>query len=267
MKSTLHWIAGLILAITLAVPAAAQKPCGTITVAAASDLVDAMNEIVGNYQKETGCMVRVSAGSSGNFFTQIQNGAPFDVFFSADIDYPKKLEADGFATPGTTIQYAVGKIVLWARQDSHVDVNKGLAILRDPAVHKIAIANPEHAPYGRAAEQALKSTGVYDAVKDRLVLGENISQAAEFAESGNADAGIIALSLALSPALKDKGHYELIPENLHAPLEQGAVVIRASKNADSARAFLAYMKRPAVVALLTRYGFAIPASGKEKQTP
>jgi molybdate transport system substrate-binding protein len=267
MRRVRNFVAGMILAMVLAVPAAAQKPCGTITVAAASDLEFAMNEIVADYQKETGCMVRVTAGSSGNFFTQIENGAPFDVFFSADIDYPKKLEAESFAVAGTTVQYAVGKIVLWTRQDSHVDLNKGLAILRDPAIRKIAIANPEHAPYGRAAEQALKSAGVYDAVKGRLVLGENISQAAEFAESGNADVGIVALSLALSAPLKDKGRYSQIPENLYAPLQQGATIIRASKNIDSARAFLAYIKKPAIAALLTRYGFAMPTAGKEKPTP
>jgi molybdate transport system substrate-binding protein len=267
MKQVCNFIASIVLATVLALPAGAQKPCGTITIAAASDLEFAMNEIVADYQRETGCMVRVTAGSSGNFFAQIENGAPFDVFFSADIDYPKKLEADGFAARGTTVQYAVGKIVLWTRQDSHVDVAKGLAILRDPTIRKIAIANPEHAPYGRAAQQALKAAGEYDSVKDRLVLGENISQAAEFAESGNADVGILALSLALSPALKDKGRYAQIPENLYGPLDQGAVVIGASKNGEFARAFLAYIKKPVIVAVLMRYGFAMPTGGKEKQTP
>ena len=186
-------------------PQAAAKPCGTVTVAAASDLTYAMNEIAANFEKATGCTVRLSLGSSGNFLTQIENGAPFDVFFSADIAYPKKLEAEGLAAPGSTYLYAIGKIVLWTRKDSRVDVGKGFAALRDPAVQKIAIANPAHAPYGRAAEEALRKAGVYDAVKDRLVLGENISQTAEFVESGNADAGIIALSLVLSPTMKDKG--------------------------------------------------------------
>src|SRR6478672_11809945 len=141
-----------------------HKACGTVTVAAASDLTFAMNEIAANFDKISGCTVRVSSGSSGNFLTQIENGAPFDVFFSADIEYPKKLEAKGLAVPGSTYLYAVGKIVLWVRNDSRLEISKGLAVLRDPAVRKLAIANPQHAPYGRAAEEALRKSGVYDAI-------------------------------------------------------------------------------------------------------
>jgi molybdate transport system substrate-binding protein len=236
---------------------AAAKPCGTVTVAAASDLTYAMNEIAGNFEKATGCTVRLSMGSSGNFLTQIENGAPFDVFFSADVAYPKKLEAEGLAAPGSTYVYAIGKIVLWTRNDSRVDVGKGFSALRDPAVRKIAIANPAHAPYGRAAEEALRHSGVYEALKGRLVLGENISQAAEFVESGNADAGILALSLVVSPAMKDKGRAWNIPENLYAPIEQGAVAVRAAANPQGARQFLDYIKLDATVALLERYGFAL----------
>jgi molybdate transport system substrate-binding protein len=243
-------------------PQAAAKPCGTVTVAAASDLTYAMNEIAANFEKATGCKVRLSMGSSGNFLTQIENGAPFDVFFSADIAYPKKLEAESLAAPGSTYLYAIGKIVLWTRKDSRVDVGKGISALRDPAVRKIAIANPEHAPYGRAAEEALRQSGVYDAVKDRLVLGENISQAAEFVESGNADAGIVALSLVLSPTMKDKGREWIIPENLYTPIQQGAVVLRAAPNLPGARLFLDYIKMPATAALLERYGFVLPAKRK-----
>jgi molybdate transport system substrate-binding protein len=242
-----------------ALPQAAAKPCGTITVAAASDLTYAMNEIAANFEQTTGCSVRLSMGSSGNFLTQIENGAPFDVFFSADIAYPKKLEAEGLAAQGSTYLYAIGKIVLWARSDSRVDVSKGLSALRDPAVKKISIANPEHAPYGRAAEEALRQAGVYDAVKDRIVLGENISQAAEFVESGNADAGILALSLVASPAMKGKGRAWNIPENLYTPIEQGAVEVRAAANPEGARQFLDYIRMPATAALLERYGFALPA--------
>jgi molybdate transport system substrate-binding protein len=239
-------------------PQAVAKPCGAVTVAAASDLTYAMNEIAANFEKVTGCTVRLSLGSSGNFLTQIENGAPFDVFFSADIAYPKKLEAEGLAAPGSTYLYAIGKIVLWTRKDSRVDVNKGFASLRDPAVKKIAIANPAHAPYGRAAEEALRKSGVYDAVKDRLVLGENISQTAEFVESGNADAGIIALSLVLSPTMKDKGRAWNIPDNLYASIEQGAVAVRAAANPQGARQFLDYIKMPGTAALLERYGFVLP---------
>ncbi len=223
----------------------------------------AVTEIAANFEKATGCNVRVSTGSSGNFLTQIENGAPFDVFFSADIEYPKKLEAQGLAAPGSTYLYAIGKIILWVRNDSHMDISKGFVALRDPGVHKLAIANPQHAPYGRAAEEALRKAGVYDAIKDRLVLGENISQAAQFAESGNADAGIIALSLAVAPGVKEKGRFWRVPENLYAPILQGVVAMRASKNPQGAQEFLDYIKTPATAALLGRYGFVLP--GKSKQ--
>jgi molybdate transport system substrate-binding protein len=242
--------------------AAAQNSC-VVTVAAASDLTYAMKDIAADFEKSAACGVKVSYGSSGNFETQIENGAPFDVFFSADIEYPRKLEAEGLASPGSTYLYGIGKLILWVRNDSKLDVNKGLDMLRDPSVKKIAIANPLHAPYGRAAEEALRNAGVYDAVKDRLVLGENISQTAEFAETGNADAGILALSLVLSPALKDKGRYFQIPDNLYSPIQQGVVVVRASKNQQSAQAFLEYIKTPAETAILGRYGFVLP--GKDKR--
>ncbi|MGD0907584.1 MAG: molybdate ABC transporter substrate-binding protein [Candidatus Acidiferrales bacterium] len=241
---------------------AASKSCGTISVAAASDLVYAINEIAGNFEKATGCTVRVSAGSSGNFLSQIENGAPFDIFFSADIEYPKKLESEGLATAGSTYLYAVGKIVLWVRSDSRLDVSRGFEVLRDPSIQKLSIANPQHAPYGRAAEQALRGAGVYDAVKDRLVLGENISQAAQFVESGNAEVGVLALSLVLSPPLKDKGRLWNIPENLYSPIRQGAVVLSGSKNPQGAQQFLAYIKSPAIASLLERYGFTLPREGK-----
>ena len=241
---------------------AASKSCGTISVAAASDLVYAINEISGNFEKATGCTVRVSAGSSGNFLSQIENGAPFDIFFSADIEYPKKLESEGLATAGSTYLYAVGKIVLWVRSDSRLDVSRGFEVLRDPSIQKLSIANPQHAPYGRAAEQALRGAGVYDAVKDRLVLGENISQAAQFVESGNAEVGVLALSLVLSPPLKDKGRLWNIPENLYSPIRQGAVVLSGSKNPQGAQQFLAYIKSPAIASLLERYGFTLPREGK-----
>jgi len=245
-----------------AMPGAAKKTCGAITVVAAADLTYAMNEVVANFEKATGCVVRLSMGSSGNFLMQIENGAPFDVFFSADIAYPKKLEAEGFAAPGSTYLYALGKIVLWVRNDSRLDISKGLEVLRDPSIQKIAIANPLHAPYGRAAEEALRKAGVYDAVKNKLVLGESTSQAAQFVESGNADIGILALSLVAPPTLKVQGRSWMIPEDLYAPIQQGAVAVRASQNPEAAREFLEYVKTPAMVALLERYGLALPGKGK-----
>jgi molybdate transport system substrate-binding protein len=269
-RSLIRLVSASLGVLALAVPflgassagsGAAQNSC-VVTVAAASDLTYAMKEIAADFEKSAACSVRVSYGSSGNFETQIENGAPFDVFFSADIEYPRKLEAEGLASPGSTYLYGIGKLILWVRNDSQLDVSKGLDVLRDPSVKKIAIANPLHAPYGRAAEDALRKAGVYDAIKDRLVLGENISQTAEFAETGNADAGILALSLVLSPALKEKGRYFQIADNLYSPIQQGVVVVSASKNHQSAQAFLDYIKTPAMTAILERYGFVLP--GKEK---
>jgi molybdate transport system substrate-binding protein len=242
----------------------AQRPCGVVTIAAAADLIDAMNELIAQFKKASGCTARLSTGSSGNFLSQIENGAPFDVFFSADVEYPRKLEAEGLAVPGSVFIYGIGKIVLWVRNESRLDLNKGVAALRDPAVRKVAIANPQHAPYGRAAEEALRKAGVYDAVKDRLVLGENISQAAQFVESGNADAGILALSLAVSPGLREEGRYSKIPENLYAPIEQGAALLNASQNPQGARAFREFVKTPDAAAVFERYGFTVPGP-KEKR--
>src|ERR1700730_10339468 len=152
-----------------------------ITVAAAADLQSAMQEIATRFQKETGTSVKVIYGSSGNFLQQIQNGAPFDMFFSANLDYPKKLEAAGLTEPDTFYQYAVGKIVVWVRNDSKLDISSGIVSLLNPAISKIAIANPSHAPYGQAAVAAMKKENVYDKVADKFVMGENISQTASFA--------------------------------------------------------------------------------------
>lgn len=229
-----------------------------IAVAAASDLHFAIKELIVEYEKQTGHHVKLSLGSSGNFYAQLQQGAPFDLYFSADIGYPKKLEEAGLTVPGSLYRYAVGRVVLWAPKQSPVEVSKGLAVLRDAAVRKIAIANPKHAPYGRAAVAAMEQSQVYAEVKDRLVLGENISQAAQFIESGACDVGIIALSLALAPAMKSAGSYWLIPAEAHPPLEQGAVIVKQSKNQDAARQFLHFMQGPQGQEIMTRYGFTLP---------
>jgi molybdate transport system substrate-binding protein len=229
-----------------------------ITIAAASDLNFAFKELVTEYEKTTGNHVKLTLGSSGNFFSQIQNGAPFDLYFSADIGYPRKLEEAGLAVPGSLYPYAVGRIVLWADNGSHLDLSKGLEILRDPTIKKIAIANPKHAPYGRAAVAAMEHFKVYDQVKDKLILGENISQAAQFIESGACDAGIIALSLALAPAMKAAGQYWEIPATAHSPLEQGAVILKQSKNPEAARQFLDFIKGPQGQEIMKRYGFTLP---------
>jgi len=243
----------------LVIPGVNLAVAEEITIAAAADLNFAFKELVTEYQKATGNHVKLSLGSSGNFFSQIQNGAPFDLYFSADIAYPGKLEEAGLTVPGSLYQYAVGRIVLWAGKDSHLDLSKGLEILREPTIRKIAIANPKHAPYGRAAVAAMEYFKVYDQVKDKLILGENISQAAQFIESGACDIGIIALSLAIAPVMKSKGAYWEVPAEAHPSLDQGAVILKQSKHQEAARQFLEFIKGPHGQEIMKRYGFVVPS--------
>jgi len=231
-----------------------------ITVAAAADLQSVMQEVVARFQKDTGKTVKVIYGSSGNFFQQIQNGAPFDMFFSANLDYPKKLEAAKLTEQGTYYAYAKGKIVVWVPNESKVDISSGLQSLLAPAVKKIAIANPQHAPYGQAAVAALQKENVYDQLKGKLVLGENISQTASFVVSGSADAGIVALSLALAPGMKERGRYAEIPASDYPPIEQACVVLGSAKDKETARQFLAFIKTDTVASMLRSYGFDVDAA-------
>jgi molybdate transport system substrate-binding protein len=230
-----------------------------ITVAAAADLQFAMQDVAARFQKETGKTVKLIYGSSGNFFQQIQNGAPFDIFFSANLDYSKKLEAAGLTEPGSYYQYARGKIVIWVPKESKLDLSSGMKALLDPSIKKIAIANPEHAPYGQAAVAAMKNENVYERVKDKFVLGENISQTASFVVSGSADVGIVALSLALSPNIKDKGRYAEIPTGEYPPIEQACVILSSSKNKGTAQQFLSFFKTAPISDLLQGYGFDVPS--------
>ncbi len=230
-------------------------PAQDLTVAAASDLQFVFPEIAAHFQKDTGHGIKLIFGSSGNFFAQTQNGAPFDLFFSADVDYPKKLAAAGATEPGSLDPYATGKIVVWVTASSKLDLGRGLAALLDPSIKKIAIANPQHAPYGRAAEAALRKTGIYDRVAQKLVLGENISQTASFVASGGADVGVIALSLASAPSMKNKGRYVEIPAADYPAIEQAAVVLRSSSHKALARQLLNYFKTPAIQELMGSYGF------------
>ena len=247
----------LILPLLLcgALPICAQDE---LTIAAASDLQPVMKAIVTRFEKETGSKTKITYGSSGNFFAQLQNGAPFDVFLSADIEYPRRLEVAGLVEPGSMYEYATGMIVLWVPSNSHIDVNQGLGVVADPQVRRLAIANPAHAPYGRAAEVALKNAGVWPQVSSKLVLGENISQAAQFANSENADAAILALSLVLAPAMKDKGRYFVVPQQMYPPLRQAAVVIRGSGHKIVAGRFVEFLRIPQTRSFLARYGFEVP---------
>jgi molybdate transport system substrate-binding protein len=250
----LCWLA--VFLVLLASCAAGQE----ITVAAAADMNAVLPELAARYTKQTAQVVKLSFGSSGNLTNQIRNGAPFDVFFSADEEYPKQLVADGLAVGDSLYRYAVGRLVLWVPKESALDLQKlGMMALLDASVKKIAIANPQHAPYGRAAEAALKDSGIYHQVAGRLVLGENVAQAAQFVESGNAQAGLIALSHALSPAIKNSGRYWTVPLDSYPTLNQAAVTLTRSKSQEAARKFLEFVRGPEAVSLLETYGFSLPA--------
>jgi molybdate transport system substrate-binding protein len=244
----------------LAVALVTTDAAAQITVAAAADLNTALTEMASAYQKESGQQVRLSFGSSGNLCTQIENGAPFDVFLSADLGYPRKLIAADLADRSSLYVYAIGRIVLWVPAASPLDLeHQGVRILLDPSVKRIAIANPEHAPYGRAAVAALKKLGVYDQIRDRLVLGENIAQAAQFVESGNAQAGVVAYAHAILPAMKNAGKYWEFPLNSYPPLEQGAVIVSRSPHKQAAEEFLLYLKGAQARSILRTFGFSTGA--------
>jgi molybdate transport system substrate-binding protein len=245
--------------MALAMPVPAQ-----IIVAAAADLNAALSEIAANYEKSGGGAIHLSFGSSGNLSNQIQNGAPFDIFFSADLDYPQKLIEAGLAEKSSLYRYAVGQLVLWVPSSSPLDVeHRGMNILLDPSVKKISLANPEHAPYGRAAVAALRHSGVYEKVSDRFVFGENVSQAAQFVESGNAQAGFVALSHAMAPGMRDKGRYWIIPSDTYPVLQQAVVILSHSSKKAEAAAFLKYLQKPEATAVLRHYGFSVPEETQE----
>jgi molybdate transport system substrate-binding protein len=230
-----------------------------IVVAAASDLQAVFPELRSRFERETGIGVRVSFGSSGNFFAQIQNGAPYDLFLSADVDYPRRLGDSGHAEEESLYLYATGKLVLWTRKDSGIDIQRGLAVLNDARVRRIAIANPEYAPYGRAAVAALRSEQLYEALREKIVMGENLAQTAQLADSGNADVAVLGSAIAISPTLGASGTYVEIPAATYAPIEQAAIVVSASRNKDAARRFLEYIKSPDAKVLFEKYGFMVPS--------
>ena len=247
--------------VKLLLLAASLLPAGAfaadkITIAAAADLKFCMDELVTSFkQAHADTQVDVTYGSSGNFATQIRQGAPFDLYFSADVEYPRALAKDGL-TAGDVHIYALGRIVLWS---ATLDASKlSLQDLTRADIQKIAIANPQHAPYGKRAEEALRASGVWDKVQDKLVLGENIAQAAQFAQSGSAQVGIIALSLALNAELASKGKYALVPSTLHQPLQQAFTLTQRAADNASAHAFADYIQTPAARAVMVRYGFALP---------
>ena len=228
----------------------------SLVVAAAADLSSALQNIAQDYEHNTGVKLKLSFGASGMLTQEIHNGAPFDVFLSADMDYPRQLIAAGAAEADSLVQYAEGKLVLWVPADSQLDlVHDGIKVLLVPSVKKIAIANPQHAPYGRAALAAMKHSDLYDRVKDRLVTAENVAQAAQFVESGNAQVGFVALAHAVAPGMHDKGRYWELPADDYPALQQGAVVLTRSTQKIEAKNFLQYLKSDQGSAVLRKYGF------------
>ena len=232
----------------------------TVSIAAAADLAYCLDDINAAFKKtHPDADLKVSSGSSGNFAAQIKAGAPFEVFLSADMSFPKDLAQAGLADEKTLFTYAFGKIVLWTLHPETVDVTRGLALLRNAdAVKKLAVANPDHAPYGRAAREALQHEKLWDGLQSRIVLGDNIAQTAQFVSSGNADAGIVALSLVTSPKLANVGKWQEIPAEDYAPLEQGAVLTKAGTINPLARAYIEFLRTPEARAIFDRYGFRLP---------
>lgn len=235
----------------LFLPAAgAQTP---LRVAAAADLEPVLPPILQQFQHATGIRVEATYKASAMLTTQILNGAPFNLFLSADLGYPQRLIDAGTADAKAPTIYAKGTLVLWERKGNHLPP-PSLALLRNPALKRLAIASPERAPYGSAAVAALHKLGLYDTLRPRLATAENIGQAAQFADSGNADAGLISLTAALTPQLKADGSYFPIPRNLYPPIQQGAVVLRRPLGRDAARKLLDFLLSPPIQAELARGG-------------
>lgn len=230
-----------------------------LAVAAASDLEPALEALCPAFERgRPGLTLRVSYGSSGAFFAQLRSGAPFDVFLSADVAYPRQLAEAGLAAPEDVFVYARGRLAIWALRRSPIEVETlGLQSVLHPAAQRVAIANPRHAPYGRAAEAALATAGLLDRLRPRLVYGENVAQAAQFVDSGAADLGLIALSLARSPALEGRGRVFEVPLDTYPALEQGGLLLRSARAPEAARAFRSFLLSAEAAAVLRRLGFLI----------
>lgn len=250
---TVFFALGLFLAAFAPAPCAAFASEREIIVAAAADLSFAVKEIAASFEKETGIKIKTSFGSTGMISKQIREGAPFDVFFAADVKYINALEKDGFASPGTAQLYAQGRIVLAVNKTAGVEISS-LKDLLKPEIRRIAIANPSHAPYGKAAVEALKAGGVLEGVKNKLVYGENIRQALQYIQTGNAQAGIVALSVADVPEIT----YMPIDPSLHNPINQAVCVIKATKELSASKEFIGYVNGKKGRLIMKKYGFLLP---------
>lgn len=258
-ETRLALFAALLLTLTSAT-ACKDKPATTsvpdeLTVAAASDLTPAFEELGREFQASSKIKVIFVFGSTGMLTRQIENGAPMDLFAAANVSYIDQLDQKGFILSDSKAIYGRGRITLWTPNDSNLRF-QGIKDLARPEVTRIAIANPDHAPYGLAARQALESAGIWEAVKPKLVYGDNIRQTLQYAQTGNVDIAIVALSL----SVQSRGRWSLIPEELHQPIDQGLGILKSSKKVDAARAFSAFVTGPQGQAILQKYGFTFPAT-------
>lgn len=257
MHVLVHTIISLFMCVMLTF--ASTIHAEPVRIAAASDLKFAVEELAANYKRQTGQQLSLTFGSSGLLATQIRHGAPFQLFMSADESYVADLYAAG-AVQDEGVLYAVGRIVLIAPKNSRLPLDADLqglkTMLTKKKLNKFAIANPEHAPYGKRAEEAMRKVGVWDAIQSYLILGENVSQAAQFATSGSADGGIVALSLIKTPQLESRVNYILLPETLHQPLKQRMVLTKHASVV--AQDFYRYLQQPAARAIFQKYGFNLP---------
>lgn len=265
MKYKLLFSFAFFLSLVSAIPPSgkAYAQADNPAIAAASDLKFALEDIAERFRADTKKYLRLAFGSSGNYFSQIGQGAPFQLFMSADEDFVFRLHQAG-KTEDRGALYGTGRIVLFAPKGSPLNVDTQMAGLKtalaDNRISRFAIASPEHAPYGRAAEQALRKLGLWESLQGKMVIGENVSQAAQFASSGSAQGGIFAYSLALAPSVSKLGTYVLLPEDLHQPLRQRMVLVKGA--GETARAFYAYLQQPAARKIFTQYGFVLPEAPK-----
>lgn len=229
----------------------------SLRIAAAADLQFALQQLIAAFkERHPGAEVAATFGSSGSLFAQLSNEAPFDLFLSADVDFPRKLIEQGHAAPGAEFVYATGHLVLWAPKGFKLDLERdGADVLRDRSIQKIAVANPKTAPYGRAAVASLKGLGLYETVESRLVFGENVAQTAQMVDSGSADVGIISLSLALSPALRERGRYWQLPADTHPAVVQGGVILKWARDSKLAEQFREFLLSAEGARVLEQFGF------------
>jgi len=245
----------LVLALGLALAASAEK----VTVAAAANFVYCLDALKPAFARiAPGAELVIITGASGNLVAQIKNGAPFDVFLSADVDYPQQLVKTGLAGQDAVTVFATGRLVLWTRRED-VPLDSLAGAVRSPLVKKLALANPATAPYGRAAREALQKLGAWTDAQPKLVVGENVSQTLQFVDTGNADAGFVALSLLLSPKLRGAGRYIEVPPGLYGSLAHGGVLTKRGAGNPDAHRFLDFLSSDAARKIFTDYGYRVPA--------